>query len=82
VNKFTHPAQPLSERPALARPLPTTNGSAEDTFVVRSGLTKSEAEDLLDWLEVRGCTERELSYHPAQGFVVRFRPPCGPNCPS
>jgi hypothetical protein len=50
----------------------------EDGLVIRSGLAKTEAEDLLDWLEVHGCTERELTYLPTQGFVVRFRPPAAP----
>jgi CheY-like chemotaxis protein len=34
------------------------------------GLTKVEAEDLLDWLEVRG-TAGELEYEEGRGFAVR-----------
>jgi hypothetical protein len=38
------------------------------------GLTKAEAEALLDWLEAKGCDSRELSYQDEQGFTVRWRP--------
>jgi hypothetical protein len=37
-----------------------------------SGLTKSEAEDYLDWLEANGFTHRQLALAP-DGFVIRFR---------
>jgi two-component system CheB/CheR fusion protein len=40
-----------------------------------SGLTKAEAEDLLDWLEGRGCTEREVAWEEGRGFTVRYRRP-------
>ena len=47
-----------------------------------SGLYKWEAEELLDWLEVNGYAQREVSFAaPAQpqasapgGFTVRWRP--------
>ncbi len=36
-----------------------------------SGLTKAEAEELLDWLEVHGHADCELTYEEATGFTVR-----------
>ena len=39
----------------------------------RSGLTKAEAEELLDWLEANGYSHRELGYENGQGFVVRWQ---------
>jgi PAS domain S-box-containing protein len=40
----------------------------------RTGLSKAEAEELLDWLEGNGCEQREAAWEPA-GFVVRWRAP-------
>jgi hypothetical protein len=37
------------------------------------GLNKTEAERLLDWLEVQGYAQREVVYVEAQGFTVRWR---------
>jgi hypothetical protein len=37
-----------------------------------SGLTKAEAEDLLDWLEATGRHQRKLIYIRGQGFSVSF----------
>jgi hypothetical protein len=37
-----------------------------------TGLTKSEAEDLLDWLDANGYREYHLSYSDANGFTVSF----------
>jgi CheY-like chemotaxis protein len=37
-----------------------------------SGLTKTEAEELLDWLEANGYAPGELSYRPWEGFGVRY----------
>jgi PAS domain S-box-containing protein len=39
----------------------------------RSGLTKTEAEDLLDWLDANGYRHRELDYEEGKGFVVRWK---------
>ena len=36
-----------------------------------SGLTKTEAEELLDWLEGHGCVGAEVSYLAETGFVIR-----------
>jgi hypothetical protein len=43
-----------------------------DGGVVVTGLSKSEAEDLLDWLEVHGCRQVRLSHADDSGFVVRY----------
>ena len=37
------------------------------------GLTARQAEDLLDWLEANGITERTLVLRCPPGFAVRFR---------
>ena len=39
----------------------------------RSGLTKAEAEQVLDWLEAHGCQAPELHHEEGQGFAVRMR---------
>lgn len=39
---------------------------------VVAGLTKTEAEELLDWLEANGIDNRELTQADDQGFVVRY----------
>jgi hypothetical protein len=40
-----------------------------------SGLTKSEAEELLDWLEITGCQNRTVCQDAEAGFAVRWRQP-------
>jgi hypothetical protein len=42
-------------------------------WAVVSGLTQREAEDLLDWLEANGFTQREVLYTPGPGVTVRWR---------
>jgi hypothetical protein len=37
-----------------------------------SGLTKTEAEDCLDWLEANGYTQREVALK-GDGFAIRFK---------
>jgi hypothetical protein len=41
-------------------------------WVRRDGLTLPEAQDLLDWLEAHDIPERELTFHPAHGFSIRW----------
>ena len=36
------------------------------------GLTKSQAEDLLDWLEANGYRDYQLVYTAGKGFTVSF----------
>jgi hypothetical protein len=43
------------------------------------GLTKGEAEDLLDWLEANGYRCFELDFADGEGFVVRCRAAAGRN---
>jgi hypothetical protein len=38
----------------------------------RTGLTKTEADDLLDWLEAHGCYHYEISAVTEQSFSVRW----------
>ena len=45
--------------------------SARYSFCV-SGLNKTQAEDLLDWLDATGHTHRELSYTEGKGFSVSY----------
>ncbi|HEV3144677.1 MAG TPA: hypothetical protein VGZ47_12380 [Gemmataceae bacterium] len=37
-----------------------------------TGLTKSQAEDLLDWLEANGYRDRHISYLAGKGFSVSY----------
>jgi hypothetical protein len=37
-----------------------------------TGLTKSQAEDLLDWLEANAYSDYHLSYSAGRGFSVSF----------
>ena len=39
----------------------------------RSGLTKTDAEELLDWLEANGYQQPELDCEDGKGFVVRWQ---------
>jgi hypothetical protein len=36
-------------------------------------LSKTEAENLLDWLEAHGYTQREVTHVEDHGFTVRWR---------
>jgi hypothetical protein len=38
----------------------------------RTGLSKTEADDLLDWLEASGCRHFEISSNSGQCFAVRW----------
>jgi CheY-like chemotaxis protein len=42
-----------------------------------TGLTLTEARDLLDWLENQGCTDLESTYREGEGFAVRCTCPPG-----
>jgi hypothetical protein len=37
-----------------------------------SGLTKSQVEDLLDWLEATGRRPEKVDYKPEEGFSVYY----------
>src|SRR5262249_20238307 len=42
-------------------------------MMCRSGLSKTEAENLLDWLEANGYQKRELLWLDGSYFTVRWR---------
>ncbi len=44
----------------------------QDTCASMAGLTKTDAEQLLDRLEARGHHQRELCYSAEDGFEVRW----------
>ena len=46
---------------------------ARDTWI--GGLTKTQAEELLDWLEAHGCPHATLSLDGDNGFAVRYQWP-------
>jgi DNA-binding response OmpR family regulator len=56
---------PPADRDAGREPAPETS--------CRSGLTKEEAEKLLDWLEANGCRHPEVAYKDGEGFLVRWQ---------
>jgi hypothetical protein len=66
------PTQAVSPPAPPATPSPTT-GPIDFTEV--SGLTKAQAEELLDWLESNGCQEFGVSEFSARGYTVRYRQP-------
>jgi DNA-binding response OmpR family regulator len=45
----------------------------QPAMMQRSGLSKAEAEDLLDWLENNGFPPAETAHVDGRGFVVRWR---------
>jgi hypothetical protein len=63
---------PEDVRPAGGRaaPVPAAGLPAPQVY---TGLTKAEAEALLDWLEGNGQSGAELSYDEQSGFSVRCR---------
>jgi hypothetical protein len=61
--------RPLPPRPPAApHPLAMPGGWRKV-----SGLSKAQAEELLDWLEANGYRERELTCTPDGLFTVRYR---------
>jgi hypothetical protein len=65
------PPAAASEGPP-AGPAPTAGSTG---YVEVSGLTKAQAERLLDWLEANGYQARELSAWTPDGYTVRYRKP-------
>jgi hypothetical protein len=51
----------------------STEPDAEGWVRVR-GLSLTDAQHLLDWLENQGIAARDLAFEPAEGFTVRWRP--------
>jgi len=56
--------------------VPETSPAAADEpeWHEMSGLTKPQAEQLLDWLEVHGFEQRQVVVGADKLFVVRYRP--------
>jgi hypothetical protein len=58
---------------AETRATPSPSPPAQRYRPIRlTGLTKSQAEDLLDWLEANGYQDFRLSYTPGEGFSVSY----------
>ena len=53
-------------------PRPAGESAPEVDGMRRSGLVKTEAEDLLDWLEANGCAKYEISSMSGNTFAVRW----------
>src|SRR5262249_52766990 len=49
-------------------------GGSQPEMFSKSGLTRTAAEDLLDWLDANGFRDREVDHEEGKGFVVRWRP--------
>jgi hypothetical protein len=60
------------ERPC-ATPFAEAGESPAPGLFCRRGLTKEEAEDLLDWLEANGYRRFELDGAEGGGFEVRWQ---------
>lgn len=54
---------------AWCKPVAIDRAKGEQSL---SGLTKAEAEEVLDWLEAGGCQHRDVD-HQDGGFVVRWK---------
>lgn len=52
----------------LTRPSGRRDHAARDDL---QGLSKTEAEDLLDWLESHGLADFEVRYETERGFTIR-----------
>jgi len=64
ANSATHPGR---RRLDLFRPAPQPQ-----RFIRVTGLTKTQAEDLLDWLEANRYRGYQVSYAPERGFTVSW----------
>ena len=55
--------------------LPTTRSGRKryrTAEMGQTGLTKTQADDLLDWLEAHGCRHYEVTSAAGYGFAVRW----------
>jgi hypothetical protein len=64
--------KPTFVHPRFGRMPSRPHGHAQANAVHLCGLTKTDAEDLLDWLERRGVHSTRFNYVPGQGFEVDF----------
>jgi hypothetical protein len=44
-----------------------------DGWLRVAGLTLTEAEQVLDWLDNQNCLQHELTFHATEGCTVRWR---------
>jgi hypothetical protein len=65
IRELTHPARQTAD--VKSADLIQTEPR---TCLRISGLTKTEAEELLDWLENRGVQDCQVAYVEGQGFTV------------
>jgi len=67
-------SRPLSRTTDLPGPCEPSQESSGESFEPQavSGLTKTEAEDLLDYLEAAGYGLCQLSYVKGEGFSIRW----------
>jgi hypothetical protein len=67
--------------PRMVRFLPNPRFHAQDLHrqkgIWASGLTKTAAESFLDWLEVHGHRDCQVSYVVGEGFAVTVNDPEG-----
>jgi hypothetical protein len=65
---------PPGDHPPLGPPnqVETKREAGRFRTIWGPGLTKTQAEELLDWLETHGCEEREVVYEEGRGFTVLF----------
>jgi len=66
---------PSAPGPALPPAVPTATESdtCPEELHARSGLTKTQAEEFLDWLAANGFRDWRLSYQAGKGFTVQYR---------
>jgi hypothetical protein len=69
-------ANPLSPVPQPALP-PTIRRADAVVWQQRTGLTRQQADDLLDWLEAHGVRMKSFVFVPNEGFAVSYC--CGAN---
>jgi hypothetical protein len=60
----------LSQRPHAPGRFGNEQCSGRPIKTSASGLTKTEAENLLDWLEANDCPPAHLTYSARQGFAI------------
>ncbi len=71
TNPFSKPDPDPNFRRSSIPDLPR-RAVPQDTWSSLAGLTKTDAEELLDCLEARGLGQREVGYSAEDGFTVRW----------
>jgi hypothetical protein len=72
----------LAHRQRSAFESPVRSPSAPTQWERVEGLTKVDAEDLLDWLEAHGHSQAHVFWREKQGFAVYWSSPYPvPRCP-